>query len=1054
MIMKKDLDVNKENKKEQEDVNPSRRGMLLRGGLAVGGLAAFATGYKDTLSKAATGLVTGSSGQVTPSATRGNSLTPEFKIDPVTGELSNQPGQIVAPSSCLGCWTQCGVRLRVDLESNKIIRIAGNPYHPLATTNSAPMKRSVREVFAALGGDSGLEGRATSCARGSAMLEQQTNPYRVLKPLKRVGPRGSGKWETISFEQLVEEVCEGGDLFGEGHVDGLKAIYDTETLIDPENPEYGPISNQLLVTDSANEGRTPMLIRFANQAFGTVNRSNHGSYCGQSFRIGAGAALGDLVGQPHGKPDWTKAKFGLFLGTAPAQSGNPFQRQGRELAEARTRSEDALRYVVVSPILPTSSSFAAGSGNRWVPIKPATDLSLALAIAQWIIENDKYNTAALSIASVKAMKAENTASWSNASHLIVADPEHPRYGTSLRGKDLSWELDSEEEDVFVTVNEAGDLTANTEVKNPQLKFEGEIQIESFGDNPVLVKTALMMLSDAVNEKTIEEYSEHCGVSVEEIEKIANEFTSHGTNAAADAHGGTMNGSGFYTAYAISMLNTLIGNLNVKGGLVLDAGPFGPFGPGPKYNFAQFEGRVQPKGVALSRHRFRYEKSSEYKNKVAANQNPYPANAPWYPAPGGLSSEMLASGMNGYPYPVKVWINHCSNPVYSMNGFKNMGLDRLRDPKVVPLIIAINPFINETSAESDYIVPDTVTYESWGIGAPWADVVAKSSTVRCPAVKPAVATTKDGQPISLESFIISAAIKIGLPGFGKGVLKDTQGGVHDILTAEDFYLRAAANIAFFGGKPVEDASDDDMMLTGIDRYKDKLQSSLHEDEWRKVAMILTRGGRFDREDEAWEGNNLKLAYTNPLQLWSEELSSMRHSITGERFHGSPKWYPTRLANGDDMRKVFTQSDWPFLLTSYKSNIMSSMAIGASRVRQVHPHNPISINREDAKQYGISNGDAIRVNSPGGSIEGVALVRDGVIKGAIAIEHGYGHTELGSRSHVIDGDLTSNDASLAAGVNFNNLGFADPTRKENTNVWIDWVSGGIVRQGLPANLEKIS
>jgi len=56
------------------------------------------------------------------------------------------------------------------------------------------MATPVREVYAMLGGDNGLEGRATSCARGSAMLEHQTSPYRVRTPLKRVGPRGSGQW--------------------------------------------------------------------------------------------------------------------------------------------------------------------------------------------------------------------------------------------------------------------------------------------------------------------------------------------------------------------------------------------------------------------------------------------------------------------------------------------------------------------------------------------------------------------------------------------------------------------------------------------------------------------------------------------------------------------------------------------------------------------------------------------------------------------------------------------------------------------------------------------
>ena len=267
-------------------------------------------------------------------------MTPEFRIDPVSGVLSAQPGQTVSPSSCLGCWTQCGVRLRVDAKENRILRVAGNPYHPLATTRPAAMETPVREVYAQLGGDNGLEGRATSCARGSAMLEQLHSPYRVLQPLKRVGPRGAGKWQTISFEQLVQEVCEGGDLFGEGHVDGLRAIYDRETPLDPANPEYGAKVNQFLFTDASNEGRTPLIQRFAGQSFGTVNFGNHGSYCGQSFRVGAGAALGDLKGMPHGKPDWDNARFGLFIGAAPAQAGNPFQRQARQLAEARTRPQE------------------------------------------------------------------------------------------------------------------------------------------------------------------------------------------------------------------------------------------------------------------------------------------------------------------------------------------------------------------------------------------------------------------------------------------------------------------------------------------------------------------------------------------------------------------------------------------------------------------------------------------------------------------------------------------------------------------------------------------
>lgn len=142
------------------DTSPemNRRRMLLRGGAVAGGLAAFAAGYGETVVKGAKGLVTGTSGTPTKSATRANALTPEFRIDPVTGQLTTQPGQVVSPSSCLGCWTQCGIRVRVDTGHNQILRVAGNPYHPLATTHHAPMETPVREVYAMLGGDNGLEG--------------------------------------------------------------------------------------------------------------------------------------------------------------------------------------------------------------------------------------------------------------------------------------------------------------------------------------------------------------------------------------------------------------------------------------------------------------------------------------------------------------------------------------------------------------------------------------------------------------------------------------------------------------------------------------------------------------------------------------------------------------------------------------------------------------------------------------------------------------------------------------------------------------------------------
>ena len=170
--------------------------------------------------------------------------------------------------------------------------------------------------------------RSTACGRGNAVLDQIDNPRRVLKPLKRVGARGSGQWETISFEQLVEEVVEGGDLFGEGKVAGLREIRDLETPIKADAPELGPRANGVVMLSSVNDGRDNMNLRWLKQAYGSTNYARHGSYCGGSYRSGSGAMFGDVKKMPHAKPDFEEAEFIIFIGTAPGNAGNPFKRIG------------------------------------------------------------------------------------------------------------------------------------------------------------------------------------------------------------------------------------------------------------------------------------------------------------------------------------------------------------------------------------------------------------------------------------------------------------------------------------------------------------------------------------------------------------------------------------------------------------------------------------------------------------------------------------------------------------------------------------------------------
>ena len=179
---------------------------------------------------------------------------------------------------------------------------------------------------------------------------------------------------------------------------------------------------------------------------------------------------------------------------------------------------------------------------------------------------------------------------------------------------------------------------------------------------------------------------------------------------------------------------------------------------------------------------------------------------------------------------------------------------------------------------------------------------------------------------------------------------------------------------------------------------------------------------------------------------------RHAITGERYSGCPTYYPPRMANGDDVNTVFPEQEWPLKLMSFKSHVMSSSTTVIERLRHVKPTNLVALHPDDAAKMGVKHGDWIRITTPGGHAEAQVSVLDGVMPGVLAIEHGYGHTEMGAKQHYLDGQPMPMNEANGSGINLNDLGFADPTR-EVANTWLDWVSGASVRQGLPARIELI-
>ena len=491
-----------------------KRRSFLRKAAIGAGLTAFAAGASTTAGR----MLDHALGKDKPKQRfDGNSLAPEFSVDPASGALRINPDQQVSYTMCMGCTTFCGVRVRIDKKTGKVLRVAGNPYSPLSADLPLPFQTSIRGSFVSLTRyqEKGLKGRSTACGRGNGVLEQMDSPFRVLAPMKRVGPRGSGQWQPIAFDQLIKEVTDGGNLFGEGEVQGLRALRDLQTPIDPQQPEFGPRVNQVGLMSSTNEGREPFVERFIKQSYGSLNMVGHGSYCGGAYRSGSGAMFGDLKKMPHAKPDLENVEFCIFVGTAPGNAGNPFKRQGTLLAKARAGQRN-FSYVVIDPVLTHADSLAAGERSRWVPIKPGTDSALAMAMIRWIIEQQRYDRNYLVQPNLKAAEAAGEASWSSATHLVIVQPGHAREGRYLRGSDLGLALAEgeryQEKDPFVVFDPVTQQPViHLDAKaGAELFFDGALQI---GGEMLQLQSAMSLLRGEAFKHSLADYSAACVITV-------------------------------------------------------------------------------------------------------------------------------------------------------------------------------------------------------------------------------------------------------------------------------------------------------------------------------------------------------------------------------------------------------------------------------------------------------------------------------------------------------------------------------------------------------------
>lgn len=269
---------------------------------------------------------------------------------------------------------------------------------------------------------------------------------------------------------------EGGDLFGEGHVDGFRAIRDTETDVDSDNPEFGKKVNQLVGSMGYKNGRMAFAKRFLVHSYGTFNITGHRGNCGLSMRAAYASLLDDWGNYPHLKPDYREVEYYFTVGSAPNNAGNPFKLQGMLMAQARTEGK-LRKLVVVDPVLTNSDSLAAGDRTEWVATRPGSDGALAMGMIRWILENRAYNEGFLTKANKQAALEAEDPSWSNASHLVVVSEDSPHMGRFLTPDMLGRTNDSRAEGEEISA------------QNPMVMLNGTpVPAESVSDEELFVSS--------------------------------------------------------------------------------------------------------------------------------------------------------------------------------------------------------------------------------------------------------------------------------------------------------------------------------------------------------------------------------------------------------------------------------------------------------------------------------------------------------------------------------------------------------------------------------------
>ena len=248
---------------------------------------------------------------------------PSFTLDEALA-ATKMEGETAIPTFCGMCGPTLACGIYAFVKNGKFVKVAGMKESPI--------------------NNGGI------CRRGHSSPQWVYSPDRLKYPLKRVGKKGEGKFQKITWNEAI------------------KIIADT---LKRQKEKYGPES--LAMLSPTRRSYSDYLYRFLI-AHGSPNYG-HSGICAMQRAFAFMYTLGDWPG-----PDYDKSDVVIYWGRLPLYSG-PVGSDARALFMAKERGA---KIVSIRPSVEPDT----GVDDFWVPIRPGTDTALALAMLN-VVVNEK-----------------------------------------------------------------------------------------------------------------------------------------------------------------------------------------------------------------------------------------------------------------------------------------------------------------------------------------------------------------------------------------------------------------------------------------------------------------------------------------------------------------------------------------------------------------------------------------------------------------------------------------------------------------------------------------